>query len=525
MTNFVVAFYLLFQATTGSEQGPVKPDDTDRGARRVDSFRQEDLDALLRKVDGLEAELKELRKVSPHPAEKGTSPDPQSSGQTPPPNAKNDGAKPNPQDSDEAKKKQLEEEFRKALGDEKAAPNLAAPVSSGMPIGGGASLKLIDIAFDLLATGGTSTATEDEIRLLEAGGHDPKNRGFTLQNAELTFSGVVDPYLRGDANIVLQIDDTGATTIELEEAYLTTLEFPFNLQLKAGQFFNAFGRMNATHPHTWDFVDQPVIIGRVLGTDGYRAPGAQMAWLTPLPFFAELTGSVQNSQGDTAPYFRGVPGDVVAGRTLVTRPVRNLGDMVYLIRLKTSFDPTEEITIVPGLSALFGPNATDLDNHTEVYGVDFYLKWKPLANDQGWPFVGWQTEAIMRRYAAAAVVTGGGAQIDRERNLDDWGMYSQVVWGFSRPWTAGVRVDYARGQEDSFSNGSYTSLGDAFRDQRGRASTELTYYPSEFSKVRIQYNYDRSTFLTRAPFGDLKDAHSIYIQFEILFGAHGAHKF
>jgi hypothetical protein len=417
----------------------------------------------------------------------------------------------------------LEEEFKKALGQEQPAPKLTAPVTPGVPIGGGATLKLIDIAFDLLSAGGTSSATEDELRLLQAGGHDPKNRGFTLQNAELTFSGVVDPYLRGDANIVLQIDQNGATTIELEEAYLTTLEFPFNLQLKAGQFFNAFGRINSTHPHTWDFVDQPVIVGRVLGTDGYRAPGAQLAWLTPLPFFAELVGSVQNGQGDTAPYFRGVPGDVVAGRTLISRPVRSLDDLVYLIRLKTSFDPTDEITIVPGASALFGPNATALDTQTEVYGVDFYLKWKPLANDQGWPFVGWQTEAMVRRYDAAAVFAGA-TQIGRERTLGDWGAYTQVAWGFARPWVAGLRFDYAKGQEDSFSNGSYSSLQDSLRDQRGRVSIDLTYYPSEFSKVRIQYNYDRSEFLSHA-FGDPRDAHSVYLQFEILFGAHGAHKF
>jgi len=84
-------------------------------------------------------------------------------------------------------------------------------------------------------------------------------------------------------------------------------------------------------------------------------PGAQLSWLTPLPFFAEVTGSIQNSQGETASSFRGVPGDVVAGRTLVDRPVRTPGDLAYLLRLKTSFDPTEEITIVPGASALFVP--------------------------------------------------------------------------------------------------------------------------------------------------------------------------
>ena len=114
-----------------------------------------------------------------------------------------------------------------------------------------------------------------------------------------------------------------------------------------------------------------------------------------------------------------------------------------------------------------------------------------------------------------------GTQVDRERTLGDWGAYSQVVWGFARPWVLGFRLDHANGQKNSFSSAgtSYDSVDDPLRDRRERASVNLTYYPSEFSKVRIQYNYDRSPFL------DGDDAHSVYGQFEILFGAHGAHKF
>jgi hypothetical protein len=509
MTPFILMLCLGVQEADSSSQGTQKAVQSEEVLRRDNLLRLENLDALLKKVNALEAELKELKAAPRGSQDKEKPADTQA------------------QSEEEKKRKQLEEEFKKALGQEKPAPKMNTQVTGGTPIGGGATLKLIDIAFDLLAVGGTSSATEAEIRLLEAGGHDPKNRGFTVQNVELTFSGVVDPYLRGDANIVLQIDDNGDTTIELEEAYLTTLEFPYNLQFKAGQFFNAFGRLNPIHPHAWEFVDQPIINSRVLGHDGFRGPGAQLSWLTPLPFFAELTGSIQNSQGETAVSFRNSPGEVVAGRTLVARPVRTLEDMVYLIRLKTSFDPSEEITIVPGISALFGPNATDLTNRTQIYGADFYLKWKPLANDQGWPFVGWQSEVMCRRYGAAAVLDPGGVEIDRERVLIDWGVYSQVVWGFARPWVMGFRLDYAKGQRDSYDDGAgltYNSMGDSFRDQRGRASINLTYYPSEFSKVRLQYNYDRSEFLSKA-FSDPKDAHSIWLQFEILFGAHGAHKF
>jgi hypothetical protein len=415
-----------------------------------------------------------------------------------------------------AEQKALEADFAAALKSQESPPAPTEPPPAA-PAGG---LSLIEIAFDLLSAAGGSTAREDEQRDLEAGGHDPKNRGFTIQNVELTFAGVVDPYLRGDANIVLQIDPLGESVVELEEAYLTSLDLPLNLQLKAGQFLGAFGRLNPTHPHGWDFVDQPVVCSRLLGGDGFRNPGLQLSWLTPLPFFAELVASVHNAQGETAPSFRGTPGELVAGRTLVDRDVRSFGDLVYLLRLRTSFDLGDEVTFVPGVSALLGPNASADDTRTEIYGADLYAKWKPLSTDHGWPFVAWQTEAMYRRYRVAAVFDGA-VIADGRRTLDDYGLYSQLLWGFARPWQLGVRYDYARGQRSTFTlaGDTYSAATDPLRDERQRGSAMLTYYPSEFSKVRLQYNLDHAQFLRD------EDAHSVYVQAEILFGAHGAHKF
>ena len=45
----------------------------------------------------------------------------------------------------------------------------------------------------------------------------------------------------------------------------------------------------------------------------------------------------------------------------------------------------------------------------------------------------------------------------------------------------------------------------------------LTWYPSEFTKVRLQYNYDNRK--------NVGIDHSIWLQFEFLLGSHGAHKF
>jgi hypothetical protein len=424
--------------------------------------------------------------------------------------------------ADAAQRQTLEAEFAAALKPEEAS-SPAANTAPAPPArsSGPSPLRLLDLSFDLLGAGGLSSASENEMRELEAGGHDPKNKGFTVQNVELTFAGVVDPYLRGDANIVLQIDATGETVIELEEAYLTSLDLPFNLQLEAGQFFTGFGRINPTHPHTWDFVDQPVINSRLFGPDGLRSQGIQLSWLAPLPFFAELLLSAQNAHGETAVSFRNAPDEIVAGHTLIERDVHDIGDLLYLARLRSSFDPAEDLSIVGGLSALFGPNASGTDTHTRIYGADLYLKWKPLDNDQGWPFVAWQTEAMLRRYQAAEVIGADGGAVASPATLDDAGLYSQLLWGFARPWVAGVRYDRAVGEDSAFTtpDGPYASSGDPLRDSRQRYSGVLSYYPSEFSKLRVQYNYDRAEFLNE------RDAHSAFVQFEILFGAHGAHKF
>jgi hypothetical protein len=309
--------------------------------------------------------------------------------------------------------------------------------------------------------------------------------------------------------------------IELEEAWLSTLDLPFHLELEAGQFFTEFGRLNPTHPHSWDFVDQPVVSSRFFGPDGLRSPGVQLSWLAPLPFFAELVLSAQNSQGETVVSFRNAPEEAVAGRTLIERDVRGPGDLLYLARLRTSFDLSDELTLVGGLSALFGPNASAGDTDTRIYGGDLFFKWRPLDANQGWPFLAWQTEAMLRRYQAAAVVDADGAELTGATTLDDVGLYSQLLWGFARPWVVGVRYDRARGEPTAFAlpEGDYASSLDSLRDSRQRYSAVLSYYPSEFSKLRLQYNYDRAEFLAAG------DAHAAFLQFEILFGAHGAHKF
>ncbi len=375
--------------------------------------------------------------------------------------------------------------------------------------GPGPSLLNPDVSFDgLFTVGGFSNPNH-----LQLGGHDPKVNGITAQNFETTFKSVIDPFWEGIAHMVLLIEE-GATKIELEEAYMTSLDFPWGLQLIGGQFFTRFGRLNPSHPHAWNFADQPVINGRVFGGDGLRQTGLQLSWLSPTPFFLEWRGSVQNANGETAPSFinpaasKTAPENVYLTRPLVARPAVTFRDLLYMGGVKSSWDLSESLTAVAGGSLLYGPNNTGLETITRMYGVDLYLKWKPEVTDHGWPFVTWQTEAIWRAYDAAEYTDTGASTHVPAATIQDSGWYSQLVYGFSRGWTAGIRWDWV--------NGGNSASPDL--DQRTRIAPSLTYYPSEFSKIRFQYNFDKAQH--RAD-----PIHAVFVQFEFLMGAHGAHQF
>ena len=96
------------------------------------------------------------------------------------------------------------------------------------------------------------------------------------------------------------------------------------------------------------------------------------------------------------------------------------------------------------------------------------------------------------------------------QTVETWGGYTQVLWGFRRGWVAGLRGDYVTEEPADIPPDSGLAT-------QWRASTNLTWYPTEFSKLRLQYNHD-----------DIQGTggeDSVWLQFEFLLGAHAAHKF
>ncbi len=397
------------------------------------------------------------------------------------------------------------------------------PTSTGVNAAG--QFRLIDISLDVIGSFGTSTAQNDVIQQLQNGHHDPKQRGFTMQQAELAIAGAVDPYFRVDAHITSVLDPEGETIVELEEAYATSSSLPYGLQLKVGHYLTEFGRINPVHLHDWDWGDQPVIVSRLFGGDGLRAPGARMSWVLPTETYTEAIFGAQNASGETVKSFLAneevYEEEGIGGRQFTDRTVRSMEDLLYTGRIARSEAISETQTLNFGVSGLFGPNSTGDDASTTICGADFVYLWRPVSTDKGWPFFKVQGEWMWRRFEAADQVDESNPLAPvalAGETLKDDGGFLQALYGFQRGWSTGLRGEYATGSGSSYIDGSFSRAADFDRTDRIRISPILVYQPSEFTRIRLQYNYDESDHLGSG------SEHSVWLTFQTLIGVHQPHR-
>lgn len=320
---------------------------------------------------------------------------------------------------------------------------------------------------------------------VQGGGHDPRTPGFNLQSLEVHMDANVDPYFHFSSALVF-----GQEGVELEEAYATTLALPANLQLRAGQFLTRFGRINAMHLHQWNFVDQPLVIQKFMGTDGNRGLGIEGSWLSPLPWYLEAVVSASEPFGaaTAASYYAGSE-----DHTDVTR----IQQALWTGAVKQFFPLTNDLSLLWGLSAQTAPNAKD--GRTALYGTDVYLRFRPLGSTRR-QSVSLQIEAMLR-----------DRSIPGQRRLQDGGGYVELLWSFDPRWEVGGRGEWMSRIANDF-------VAPDSPESRTRYAAQVTYTPSHFSRVRLQTSMDRPKWLS-------EPVYAVYLALEVSAGAHGAHSY
>lgn len=345
---------------------------------------------------------------------------------------------------------------------------------------------IVDFAGGFYSGPGSGEPRSDALGpgLLQSG-DDPAQTGANLQELELAFSATVDPYFRGD--IYLTIPNLAG--VEVEEAFLTTTSLPGSLQLKAGMMRTAFGRQNTQHLHVQDFVRRPQMNALFLGDDGMRAPGAELSWLVPLPFYLLVTGGAYSV----------APPEDAGARTTFGGGERK--DLTYLGNLRTFIPFSDASSLLLGASFATGLTAERdaataellAPHRSYLFGGDAYFKWKPPNVSETWMMLTWQTEYYLRHVP--------------DENILEGALYSQIAWRVARRWVIGLR-----GEIDGIPEGP-----SVVRQYAGSGS--ITWNLSEFARARVHAE------ARYTPSAEEKGSYAAFFQLEASIGAHGAHPY
>lgn len=340
--------------------------------------------------------------------------------------------------------------------------------------------------------------------------------GFNLNYAELTLQAPADPFFDVFATFHLS-----PAEFEIEEAYFASRGLPGNFQVKAGKFLSHFGRINNQHAHFWNFNQLPLVYEDFLGGEALNEIGAQVSWLAPTNFFLNL--GLEVLQGSNAESF-GTEGFSVGDQQLKAVELPNLA-VAYA---KTSVDLTDDWVLLGGLSYAQGgtrqsgsAEAADAHLHQQaptpigafaggsrLLGADLTLRWLIDSYRE----LSWQSEFLHRSLGGSRYDATGRVPLAKEQS----GLYSELVWRFDWQWRTGLRLDLIT-RNDSWEN-SELKPGATLLP---KYSAMLEYHPSEFSRLRLEYNYD----LTRFADGAQTPVHSVFLNLNLAMGAHGAHQF
>jgi hypothetical protein len=326
-----------------------------------------------------------------------------------------------------------------------------------------------------------------------------EKEGFSLGETEITLSANTDQHWRGQMTLSLA-DENGETRTEVEEAYVETLGLGNGFTVRAGRFFSGIGYLNSKHTHAWNFNDAPLVYRSLMGNQ-IKQDGLRLNLALPTDQYIELGLEAGNGQAFPA-------GGSHSG----------LGSWAAFI--KTGGDIGDSASWQLGLSHyqandIKGRDAVthQFSGDSKVNGLDLVYKWSPNGNDAERSLV-LQSEYFQRDENGIVTVDGSAnSHIDASQS----GWYVEGIYKFKPHWRAGLRYDYLHSHNKGENAPILQQAGllDSGYNPH-RSSVMLEWIPSEFSRIRLQYNRDNST---------QQSDDQLILQYTQALGSHGAHQF
>jgi len=308
--------------------------------------------------------------------------------------------------------------------------------------------------------------------------------GLGFDAAEISLISVVDPYWTFTSNIVF----VGNGEVDPEEAWVRSTTIPA-IQLKLGKIRGTFGKHGLLHTHGFPFIQAPVIMANTIGEEGFKDAGVEAAWLTPLPWFSELTGGA----------YQATPKDDEHPLDFGSSQHDNVP---YLGHLKNQFDLNDATTMELGQSFLQGRGG-DGHRHSAL-GADLTFRNVPARNSnrRGWILQG--------EYLQKGSTVGGTYNREQE------GGYASFQYRLSQVWWMGIRGEQAR---DSYTDFVVDDTGALVAARVNRVSANVAWAPSEFSFLRLEYSH------ANADSGIHASDDRLMVQASYTIGYHPAHAY
>jgi hypothetical protein len=308
--------------------------------------------------------------------------------------------------------------------------------------------------------------------------------GIHFDEAEISLMSVVDPYWTFSSNIVFLPDGS----VDPEEIWVRSTNIPA-IGLKLGKIRGTFGKHGQLHTHAFPFVDPPIVMANTIGDEGFKAAGVEAAWLTPIPWFSELTAGAYG------------PVELDDENPLDFGSTRH-DNVPYLGHFKNQFDLSDATTLEVGQSVLTG-RGKDGDPNT-AFGADVTVRNVPArgSNRHGW--------IVQGEYLQRGATVGG----TYHRGPD--GGYGSVQYRLSQIWWVGVRGEHAR---NSFTDFMVDETGSPVAGTVTRYSANVAWAPSEFSFLRLEYSH------AKAKAGIHPTDDRLQIQVSYTIGHHPAHAY
>lgn len=346
----------------------------------------------------------------------------------------------------------------------------------------------------------------------------------SVREVELALQAAVDPYFRGD--FILGLSDLEG--IAIEEAYITTVALPWQLQARLGRFHMPLGKQNTTHRAELHTIEYPHVIQQFLGPEAAKGTGLWVSRIfAPLGFFQELQlTAVDQLFGEGHHPEEGGEEEELVTPEPANRKLSGLG---YSARLRNYVDVSQAMNIEASLTAAtgklaggtascgtFGPGdaffLTDCPDglnagnvRRSLYGLDLTLRWRPLEQSLYRSFIlqgEWmrqENHSLRESFSRGDTVVSFDAPA-----FSSDGVYLFARYQLGRRLFLGARGDWVQdpdGEDAAFS----------------AVSGYLQFHPSEFSKLVAMFE--------RGMPSEGRDVNRLILQATFAIGPHRPHPF